>query len=288
MARFDKSSTKRPKQNAAVAAARAPKRSTAPSIEDTMFFPRLRRHAKWMFVFLAVALGGGFVLFGVGAGGTGVGDILRGGGNTSGVPSISSSQEKTQKNPTDVQAWRDLSTALQTDGRTDEAITAQQRVVALTPKDTDALRELAGLYLTQTAAKQQAAQAIQLRAAYAGGVGQGFPGLLSSSATGQSVLDDKISSVINTQSSAEIQRLVNEAQNEYGNAIEAYKKIAKLQPTDPNVQLELAQTAQQAGDSANAIAAYTKFLKLAPDDPNADIVKAQLKQLKKQTATTSG
>ena len=28
-----------------------------------MFFPRLRRHAKWMFVFLAVALGGGFVIF---------------------------------------------------------------------------------------------------------------------------------------------------------------------------------------------------------------------------------
>ena len=73
MARFDKSSTKRPKQDAAVAATRSAKRSTAPSIEDTMFFPRLRRHAKWMFVFLAVALGGGFVLFGVGAGGTGVG-----------------------------------------------------------------------------------------------------------------------------------------------------------------------------------------------------------------------
>ena len=88
MARFDKSSTKRPKQDAAVAAPRGVKRSTAPSIEDTMFFPRLRRHAKWMFVFLAVALGGGFVLFGVGAGGTGVGDLFRGGGGASGVPSI--------------------------------------------------------------------------------------------------------------------------------------------------------------------------------------------------------
>ena len=99
MARFDKSSTKRPKQNVAVAATRSPKRSTAPSIEDTMFFPRLRRHAKWMFVFLAVALGGGFVLFGVGAGGTGVGDILRGGGATSGVPSISSSREEDRAGP---------------------------------------------------------------------------------------------------------------------------------------------------------------------------------------------
>ena len=39
MARFDKSSTKRTKQDAAVAAPRGVKRSTAPSIEDTMFFP---------------------------------------------------------------------------------------------------------------------------------------------------------------------------------------------------------------------------------------------------------
>ena len=70
-----------------------------------MFFPRLRRHAKWMFVFLAVALGGGFVLFGVGAGGTGVGDIFRGGGGSSGVPSISSAEKKTEKNPKNVQAW---------------------------------------------------------------------------------------------------------------------------------------------------------------------------------------
>ena len=89
-----------------------------------MFFPRLRRHAKWMFVFLAVALGGGFVIFGVGAGGTGVGDIFRGNGGTSGVPSISKAREQTEKTPKNAEAWRDLSTALQTNGQTDEAIAA--------------------------------------------------------------------------------------------------------------------------------------------------------------------
>ena len=31
-----------------------------------MFFPRLRRQAKWMFVFLALVFGVGFVAFGVG------------------------------------------------------------------------------------------------------------------------------------------------------------------------------------------------------------------------------
>jgi predicted Zn-dependent protease len=286
MARFDKSSTKRPKQDAAVAATRRPKRSTAPSIEDTMFFPRLRRHAKWMFVFLAVALGGGFVIFGVGAGGTGIGDILRDGGSSSGVPSISSAQKRTEQNPKDVQAWRDLSTALQTDGQTGKAVDAQKQVVALAPKDTDALRELAGLYLAQATAKQQAAQLIQIQAAYNAGAGQGFPGMLESP-TGQSLLDSKIASVIGTQASTAVQTLAGEAQTAYGDAVAAYKKIATLQPNDPNVQLELAQAAQQAGDSTAAIAAYTKFLKLAPDDPSASIVKTQLKQLK-QSATTSG
>jgi tetratricopeptide (TPR) repeat protein len=283
MARFDKSSTKRPKPNAAVAATRSGKRSTAPSIEDTMFFPRLRRHAKWMFVFLAVALGGGFVLFGVGAGGTGVGDILRGGGS-SGVPSISSATKKTEKNPQDIQAWKDLSTALQTDGQTQEAIDAQKHVVALAPKDTDALRELAALNLAQVTAKQQEAQLAQLRTAYAG-AGQNFPGSLLSP-TGQSLLDDRISVVVNQQASSTIQKLVGEAQASSADAVTAYKQIAKLQPNDPNIQLELAQAAQQAGNTAAAIAAYKTFLKLAPDDPNASIVKQQLKQLKSSTSAS--
>jgi tetratricopeptide (TPR) repeat protein len=286
MARFDKSSTKRPQQDAAVAANRRAKKSTAPSIEDTMFFPRLRRHAKWMFVFLAIALGGGFVLFGVGAGGTGVGDILRGGGSSSGVPSITSAQKKTEQNPRDVQAWRDLSTALQTDGQTDQAIVAQKQVVALAPKDADALRELAGLYLGQATAKQQAAQIIQIQAAYNEAAGQGLPGLLTSP-TGRPLVDSKIATVVGAQATTAAQRLSSAAQAASAEAVGAYKKIAALQPNDPNVQLELAQAAQSAGDTATAIAAYTTFLKLAPDDPSAPIVKTQLKQLK-QTITTSG
>jgi len=285
MARFDKSSKKRPKQDAAVATSRGAKRSTAPSIEDTMFFPRLRRHAKWMFVFLAVALGGGFVLFGVGAGGTGVGDLFRGNGGTNGAPSVSNAQKQTEQNPKDAEAWRALSIALQTDGQTDGAIDAQKRVVVLAPKDADALRELAGLYLAQSAAKQQRAQLIQLRAIYAG-AGQNFPGSFVSP-TGQSLVDDKISVALNAQSSAAIQQLATEARAASTNAVAAYKKIVVLQPGDPNVQLEFAQAAQQAGDVASAVAAYEAFLKLAPDDPSAPIVKQQLKQLK-QTSTASG
>jgi len=282
MARFDKSSTKRPQQDAAVAATRRAKKSTAPSIEDTMFFPRLRRHAKWMFVFLAVALGGGFVLFGVGAGGTGVGDILRGGGG-SGAPSVSSAQKKTRENPKDVEAWRELSTALQTDGKTDEAIVAQKTVVVLAPKNTDALRELASLYLAQASAKQREAQILQLQTAYQG-AGEGFPGAFTSP-TGQALLDDSISVAIKAQSSPRIQELAAAAQSASVASVDSYKKIAVISKNDPNVQLELAQAAQQAGDAATTILAYKAFLRLAPDDPNAQVVRQQLKQLQ---ATTSG
>ena len=100
-----------------------------------MFFPRLRRHAKWMFVFLAVALGGGFVVFGVGAGGTGIGDLFRNQNSAGGSPSISKARSETEKNPKNAQAWRDLSTALQTEGKTDEAIGALTQYTTLKPKD---------------------------------------------------------------------------------------------------------------------------------------------------------
>lgn len=276
MARFDKSSTKSPQQDAALAASRRAKKSTAPSIEDTMFFPRLRRHAKWMFVFLAVALGGGFVLFGVGAGGTGVGDIFRGAGG--GGPSISSAREKTEKNPKDLEAWRELSSAYQADSKTEEAIEAQKTVVLLAPKDTNALRELASLYLAAAGAKQLEAQILQTRAAYQG-AGQGFPGAFTSP-NGQPLLEDSISSRVKAEASPKIEELFRAVQLASAESVNAYKKIVVISPNDPNVRLELAQAAQQAGDLATTISAFEAFLRLAPDDANAPIVKQQLKQLR--------
>ncbi len=95
------------------------------SIEDTMFFPRFRRHAKWVFVLLALIFGLGFVVFGVGAGGTGIGDILRGDNSGSGgSPSVKKALAATEKTPNDPEAWRELSTAYQTDGKNTEAIDA--------------------------------------------------------------------------------------------------------------------------------------------------------------------
>ena len=65
---------RRPTPRASAPAARKP----TPTYEDTMFFPRLRRQAKWMFVFLALVFGLGYVIFNVGGTipGVGLGDVL--------------------------------------------------------------------------------------------------------------------------------------------------------------------------------------------------------------------
>ena len=286
MARFDRGGPKGAKPNAGVTKPTARTSTMAPAIEDTMFFPRLRRHAKWMFVFLALVFAVGFVGFGVGAGGTGIGDILRNNGGSSGIPSVSEARKQTEERPQDAQAWRDLSTALQTDGQTQEAIDALATYSSLKPKDVDALREMAGLYLALSTAKQNEAQQVQLAAAYAG-VSQSFPGSLT--ANGSTILDNKIGTVVNTKASTRVTDLLTESSTNSIKAVSTYQQVAALQPDDPNVQLELASTAQQAQQGDIAIAAYERFLELAPDDPNAPIVKTQLKQLKKQvSASASG
>ena len=242
-----------------------------------MFFPRLRRHAKWMFLFLALAFALGFVGFGVGAGGIGVGDVFRDAAGSGGVPSIDDAEQKVLDNPKDAQAFKDLATAQQTAGNTDEAIQALQDYVALKPKDTDALRELAALHLQQASEAQQRAQIYQVRSDYLA------PGSIRDTIFqlgGSPLSPDPITNAVSTSYDQEISAAASEIQVASAQAVEQYRKIAELQPNDPTVQLELAQAAQSANDTATVIAAYEAFLKLAPNDPTAPEVRRILKQYK--------
>lgn len=276
MARYEKSRPKSPKPDAAVAPT-PPRSAPAPKhYEDTMFFPRLRKQAKWVFVFLALVFGLGFVGFGVGAGGVGVGDIFRGPGGGE-VESVSDAREKTEDRPRDPQAWRDLATALETEGENAEAIAALETAVELDAANVGTLRQLAGLHLALASERQQEGQLAQIAAAYRA-PSQSFSGLLGSS--GQPVLDDPIGSAVTGSLSERVSTAYQAAGVATTDAVNAYKRIATLEPNDPNVQLELAQAAQQSGDSVTAIEAYQRFLTLAPDDPSAPIVREQLKQLR--------
>jgi tetratricopeptide (TPR) repeat protein len=281
MARFDKSRTRGPKPNAAVTAPRRARRQpVAPSIEDTMFFPRMRRHAKWMFVFLAAVFAIGFVGFGVGAGGIGFGDILRNSGGAGG-PSVSDARKKTVERPNDAAAWEDLSTALQAAGDTQEAVIAQERVAELRPRDGDGLRALAGLYFALASQKQQEAQIVQANAAIAG-ASQNFP--VGLTANGQNVTGNPIGRAVNVKAEQQINSLLVVAQSALQGAIRSYQSLADLDPSDPSVQLELAQAAEQAGQTDVAIGAYEQFIELAPDDPNVSFVRQQLKTLRSSSS----
>ena len=279
MARFEKSRPKGPKPHASVAPAR-PRRAPAPvHYEDTMFFPRLRKQAKWVFVFLALVFGLGFVGFGVGAGGVGVGDIFRGSGAT-GVKSVGDARKDTEERPKDPAAWRDYATALETEGLTAEAIAALSTAIELRPRDGSAYRELAGLHLTLATERQRDAQLAQAISVYRA-PSQAFPGLFGTA--NQRAYIDPIASGVAAAANERITSALQEAQTQATLAVDAYKKLVELEPDDPNTQLELAQAAQQTGDTAAAIAAYEQFLKLAPDDPSASVVRDQLKQLRQSS-----
>jgi tetratricopeptide (TPR) repeat protein len=235
-----------------------------------------------MFLLLALAFGLGFVGFGVGAGGVGVGNIFENAGGSDGIPSVSDAEKRVAENPKDPQAFRDLANAQQAAGNTDGAIEAIEGLVALRPKNADALRELAGLYLAKAGAAQERAQILQYRSQYLA------PASVADSAFqlgGTLLTPDPITNAVTSLYDDDVSAAYAVVQDASARAVDAYEKLAKAQPNDPLVQLELAQAAQSAGDNAVAITAYERFLKLAPDDPTAPEVERLLKQLRATSPT---
>ena len=115
------------------------------AIEDTMFFPKLRRHAKWMFVFLALVFGVGFVVFGIGANqaGTSLGDLLA----ASGGDDRQSSPSRTRASGRGEPEGRGRASASSRPRSQQTARRARRSphsssTSTLRPKDEDALREL--------------------------------------------------------------------------------------------------------------------------------------------------
>ena len=258
------------------------------SYEDDMFFPKLRRHAKWMFVFLALVFGGGFVIFGVGSDqGTGIGDLFRDqGGSGTGLPSVGEARERVEENPRDAQAKLDLANALEAEGQTNEAIFVLRDYTNLRPKDETALRQLASLHLTRAQQAQRRAQIAQAVAQYRS-PGAGIVQGLELSET-ERLGEDPVTEAVTAEANQVITKEYGAAQQAYGEAVQVYERLVAVAPRDPNAQLELAQAAQQSGDVTKAIAAYEEFVKLAPDDPSAPLVKDQIKQLKESQAGTPG
>jgi Flp pilus assembly protein TadD len=273
---------RRPKPAAARSAARrAPAPPRQPRPEDTMFFPRLRTHAKWMFVFLALVFGLGFVVFGVGSSlPSGVADIL-GSKGSSGTASVEDARGDVEKNPNDAKAQFELSLAYQREGDLDAAIPPLRKYVQLKPKDTDAISQLAGLYTTQASRAQNEAAIAQQQYTDAAGItifqNSGASNLFQTGAMDKLILDD-------AQSRA--QEASTKSRTAFKSAATTYGKLAKLTPKDAEVWYLKGISAEQAGNYPAAIKGYKQFVKLSPDAPEAKLVKQRIKSLEQSAQTT--
>jgi Flp pilus assembly protein TadD len=233
---------------------------------------------------LAVVFALSFVVFGVGAGGTGIGDILRGRSSSSSSASVDDLQKKVAANPRDAAALRALATALQNDNRADQAVPVLERYSRLKPKDADGLNELATLYQARAARLRGEAQLAQLRLQAAAPETEILPP--STTPLGKALGNLPITNAVSGAASAEFNDKLTKMQSAYRQAQSVYERIVVLKPDDPAAQRELGYAALYAGDNSTAITAFKRFLELAPDDPEAPLIKQQLKQIQ-QSATAS-
>ena len=246
-----------------------------------MFFPKLRRRAKWVFLLLAIAFALGFVAFGVGTGvgGTSIGDVLRDFfTSNNGGQDLDSAKKKAAENPKDAQAQLAYANALQTAGQTAQAVAVLQKYTAANPKDVNALRQLAAMWGSLATKARTEAQAASLDAAQATAIQPQAP-------TGsflQQVQGNKITDVLSTDANNRANSANQQAQNAYREAAGVYQQLTLLTPDDPSVFLQLGVASQSAADYPSAIAAYRQFLALAPDDASAPLVKQELKILVEQ------
>jgi tetratricopeptide (TPR) repeat protein len=248
-----------------------------------MFFPRLRKQAKWAFALMILVFGVGFVLLGVGSGGLDLGSLLQdsfGRGGSSG-PSIEKAQKKVDENPRNAAAQKELAKAYEGKGRLAEAIASYQQYVALRPKDTEVLAHLAGLETTQADNYLQAAQLAFFQQSLASG--SSTFGISSNSKFGRALGSDPITSAVQSKTSTAAQQANAQYSGAAQAAITTYKKLTKVDPSQDNL-LTLARTAQRLQDTATAIQAYKQVLKRTSDVSLKAEIRAQIKALQPAAA----
>jgi tetratricopeptide (TPR) repeat protein len=266
--------------------ARVKRKKAEKSLEDELFFNRLRGHAKWAFGLLAVVFGMSFVFLGVGSGNAGLGDVFSnvfGGGS---APTIESLQKKLAASPGDKTILSDLAQALDRDGRTDEAIAAYQTYLSTHPKDADVLANLALFHQTRAAAAANDAN-IALRSISLAAPGAQFqPGGTGVLGKALGSFVDPLTQAASTDAEASYREAVSRFQAANREALGVYKRLAALSPNDSSALLRYAQAAEASNNLKAAIAVYTTFVKRFPDDQLASDARKKIRELKQQQASS--
>lgn len=239
-----------------------------------MFFMRLRRGAKWVFVLLIFAFAFGFLFSGVGGGGGGdiISQLL---GMRGGNP-VKSAESAVKKRPGDANAWNQLAILYQGKGRQTDAIHAYERYLKLKPNDLLGLSQISNLWRGIATQRwyEYSAIAQDLRSA-SNPLGSSDP--LQKFLGSSDPLLTPYTDTLNTQ-----------AGNAYGAFLKAAKSweaidVRYLNATPVGDKLARAQAEIQVGDSAGnandlttAIKAYKEYLRLVPGSKMAPQVRKAL------------
>jgi cytochrome c-type biogenesis protein CcmH/NrfG len=266
-----------------------PKRSkNAPAWEEQLFFSRLRRHAKVIYVLLALVFVFSFVLLGVGSGSNGISDALQSFfGQNSGTSigsQIDDKQKAVERHPQDVNLYLDLAGLYQSDNQEAKALATLRKAQKVEPKNLDVLSRIASIYGAQ--AGREGDNYRNVLAVYSQNVTTP-PGLDTNSQLGQALTSDPYSQALQTQLNTAYTKVTG-AYQKVENVYKRSAEIAKGTSDEPNALLQWASAAQSANDYPNAIAAYQRFLKVAPDNPNAAAVRSTLQQLQASVGATQG
>jgi tetratricopeptide (TPR) repeat protein len=256
---------------------RAASRDEYRVVEDDMFFPKLRRQAKWMFVFLALAFGIGFVAFGIGGtGGTGITDLIMQNGGSSGA-SVGDAQEKIDDG--NLAAYKELTEAYRAEGKQDEAITAGEAYVRAKPDDYAFMRTLASDYEGKAARQRDEASVIQEE--LSSSTGTTFA-IQPQSKLGQALGMGRIDRELTADANQKLTELFGGIESSYSRATSLYQRVARVQKDDVLLQMLLAQSAYQARKNGVAINAYQRVCKLAPGSVDCTQAKDAILQLRTQ------
>jgi tetratricopeptide (TPR) repeat protein len=245
-----------------------------------MFFPRLRRRAKWVFALLAGAFALSVVFFGVGTGISGanpwdaIQDFLS--EREAGSSDVNEAAEEAEEKPNDAAAQIAYASALQRDGRTQEAIGVLQRYTTRRPTDSGALRQLASLWASRATQAREESEAAAFEAQQAS-IQEAFS---AESEFARAIAQNQIAETLATDANVRAQVARSTAQNAFAQAQVVYQQLTLLEPEDATLWLQLGSTAQEAQDYEAAIAAYEKFIELAPNDSSVPVVEQQIELLK--------
>jgi tetratricopeptide (TPR) repeat protein len=263
------------------AEAKRARRKTEKTLEDELFFTRLRGHAKWAFALLAVVFAGSFVFLGVGSGNAGLGDVFSNVFTGGSAPSIDELQEKLAESPRDKAVLTDLAQALERDGRYAEAIAAYRTYLTARPKDEDVLASLALVYQTQASQAANDAQIASRDASLAAPGAQFRPG---AGALGQALgsFVDPLGQAASADAERRYQEAVGRYQTANREALGVYKQLSTLAPEDSGALLRWAQAAEGAGDVDTALTVYKRFVNRFPTDPLVVDARQKIKELEAQ------